>query len=83
MISRKASPSSEPTRPSVTFRSTRVPSRLLRLVPAPPLRLFHRPRLAGICKRLTRRKSSPEAFERAEPRSPTVYDWIVISALDR
>lgn len=24
-----------------------------------------------------------EAFERAEPRSPTVYDWIVISALDR
>uniref|UniRef100_A0A5B6ZI98 Putative auxin-repressed 12.protein isoform X2 n=1 Tax=Davidia involucrata TaxID=16924 RepID=A0A5B6ZI98_DAVIN len=38
----------------------------------------------GDFKRLTRRKSSrPEAFEHAEPRSPTVYDWIVISALDR
>ena len=33
-------------------------------------------------KRLTRKKKG-EAFERAEPRSPTVYDWIVISALDR
>ncbi|KAA8541599.1 hypothetical protein F0562_022751 [Nyssa sinensis] len=37
----------------------------------------------GDFKRLTRRKWSPEAVERAEPRSPTVYDWIVISALDR
>ena len=34
-------------------------------------------------KRLSRRKSMSEAFERAEPRSPTVYDWVVISALDR
>ncbi|KAK4778066.1 hypothetical protein SAY87_018253 [Trapa incisa] len=34
-------------------------------------------------KRLTRRKSAVEPSERAEPRSPTVYDWIVISALDR
>ncbi|PIA27574.1 hypothetical protein AQUCO_07600028v1 [Aquilegia coerulea] len=34
-------------------------------------------------KRLSRRKTISEAFERAEPRSPTVYDWVVISALDR
>ncbi len=34
-------------------------------------------------KRLSRRKSMSEAFGRAEPRSPTVYDWVVISALDR
>ncbi|KAF9614821.1 hypothetical protein IFM89_020744 [Coptis chinensis] len=33
-------------------------------------------------KRLSRRKTMSEAFERAEPRSPTVYDWVVISALD-
>ncbi|XP_031501092.1 dormancy-associated protein homolog 3-like isoform X1 [Nymphaea colorata] len=30
-----------------------------------------------------RRKFPTESFERAEPRSPTVYDWVVISALDR
>eukprot|EP00262_Sarcandra_glabra_P020852 TRINITY_DN848_c0_g3_i1.p1 TRINITY_DN848_c0_g3~~TRINITY_DN848_c0_g3_i1.p1 ORF type:complete len:123 (+),score=1.67 TRINITY_DN848_c0_g3_i1:137-505(+) len=36
----------------------------------------------GDAKRL-RRKSTSEAFERAKPRSPTVYDWVVISALDR
>ncbi|XP_022777238.1 dormancy-associated protein homolog 4-like [Durio zibethinus] len=33
--------------------------------------------------RFTRRKSSAEALESAEPTSPTVYDWIVMSALDR
>ncbi|KAK9099576.1 hypothetical protein Syun_026621 [Stephania yunnanensis] len=32
-------------------------------------------------KRLMRRKSMPA--QRAEPRNPTVYDWVVISALDR
>ncbi|XP_021823517.1 dormancy-associated protein homolog 4 isoform X1 [Prunus avium] len=34
-------------------------------------------------KKLTRRKSSADALERAEPRSPTGYDWMVIAALDR
>ncbi|XP_065869444.1 dormancy-associated protein homolog 4 [Euphorbia lathyris] len=34
-------------------------------------------------QRLTWRKTSAETLERAEPRTPTVYDWIVISALDR
>ncbi|XXG81584.1 hypothetical protein AAC387_Pa09g2180 [Persea americana] len=33
------------------------------------------------CLKGIRRKSEP--FEKAEPRSPTVYDWVVISALDR
>ncbi|XP_022724296.1 dormancy-associated protein homolog 4-like [Durio zibethinus] len=37
----------------------------------------------GDFRRCTRRKSSAEALESAESRSPTVYDWIVISALDR
>ncbi|XWS16123.1 hypothetical protein CRYUN_Cryun34aG0058600 [Craigia yunnanensis] len=37
----------------------------------------------GDFRRFTRRKSSAEAIESAEPGSPTVYDWIVISALDR
>lgn len=27
-------------------------------------------------KKLTRRKSSADALERAEPRSPTGYDWL-------
>ncbi|XP_077236458.1 dormancy/auxin associated family protein [Tasmannia lanceolata] len=36
----------------------------------------------GDLKRM-RRKSMVEGEERAEPRSPTVYDWVVISALDR
>ena len=30
-----------------------------------------------------RRKSSAEAFESGEPRSLTIYDWIVINTLDR
>ncbi|XP_058078981.1 dormancy-associated protein homolog 3-like [Magnolia sinica] len=30
-----------------------------------------------------RRKSTSEAYDRAEPRNPTVYDWVVIGALDR
>ncbi|XP_010261733.1 PREDICTED: dormancy-associated protein homolog 4 [Nelumbo nucifera] len=34
-------------------------------------------------RRLMRRKSTSEVLERAQPRSPTVYDWVVISALDR
>ncbi|KAB2610994.1 auxin-repressed 12.5 kDa protein-like [Pyrus ussuriensis x Pyrus communis] len=34
-------------------------------------------------KKLTRRKSSADALTRAEPRSPTGYDWMVITALDR
>ncbi|KAJ0074926.1 hypothetical protein Patl1_33780 [Pistacia atlantica] len=39
----------------------------------------------GDFKKFTRRKLSTVALERDpdEPRSPTVYDWIVISALDR
>ncbi|XP_021294360.1 dormancy-associated protein homolog 4 isoform X1 [Herrania umbratica] len=37
----------------------------------------------GDFRRFTRRKSSAEALESDESRSPTVYDWIVISALDR
>ncbi|KAI3871475.1 hypothetical protein MKW98_011530 [Papaver atlanticum] len=34
-------------------------------------------------KKLMRMKSTSAALERAEPRSPTVYDWVVISAIDR
>ncbi|KAL8122737.1 hypothetical protein AgCh_010932 [Apium graveolens] len=37
----------------------------------------------GELKKLTRRKSTPEALQRSQPRSPTGYDWIVLSALDR
>ncbi|THG19789.1 dormancy-associated protein homolog 4 [Camellia sinensis] len=38
----------------------------------------------GPFKRLTRRESTPDyPSERADPRNPTVYDWIVINALDR
>ncbi|PKI69631.1 dormancy-associated protein homolog 4 [Punica granatum] len=37
----------------------------------------------GDFKKFTRRKASTEPSECADPRSPTVYDWIVISALDR
>ncbi|KAF5743809.1 putative Dormancy/auxin associated family protein [Tripterygium wilfordii] len=33
-------------------------------------------------KRLMRRKSPAEALESAESRSPIIYDWIVMSALD-
>ncbi|XP_072980315.1 dormancy-associated protein homolog 4-like [Typha angustifolia] len=35
--------------------------------------------------RSLRRKQKPvaEGMETAEPRSPTVYDWVVISSLDR
>ncbi|XP_010033674.2 dormancy-associated protein homolog 3 [Eucalyptus grandis] len=33
-------------------------------------------------QKFTRRKSS-EALQKAEPRSPTAFDWILISALDR
>ncbi|KAI3830610.1 hypothetical protein MKX03_016442 [Papaver bracteatum] len=34
-------------------------------------------------KQLMRMKSTSAALERAEPRIPTVYDWMVISAIDR
>ncbi|KAI3914299.1 hypothetical protein MKW92_037377 [Papaver armeniacum] len=34
-------------------------------------------------KRSMRMKSTSAALERAEPRIPTVYDWMVISAIDR
>jgi len=34
-------------------------------------------------KKLTRRKSTTDAMQRAEPRSPTGYDWMVITAFDR
>ncbi|TYH70943.1 hypothetical protein ES332_D05G151800v1 [Gossypium tomentosum] len=37
----------------------------------------------GDFRRFTRRKSPAEALQSEEPRSPTVYDWIVMSALDR
>ncbi|KAI3933863.1 hypothetical protein MKX01_028189 [Papaver californicum] len=33
-------------------------------------------------KKLMRMKSTSAALERAEPRIPTVYDWVVISAID-
>ncbi|KAK3410673.1 hypothetical protein EUGRSUZ_J02610 [Eucalyptus grandis] len=36
----------------------------------------------GDFQKFTRRKSS-EALQKAEPRSPTAFDWILISALDR
>ncbi|KAF8011284.1 hypothetical protein BT93_J1788 [Corymbia citriodora subsp. variegata] len=36
----------------------------------------------GDFEKFTRRKST-EALQKAEPRSPTVFDWILISALDR
>ncbi|XP_048234586.1 dormancy-associated protein homolog 4 isoform X2 [Ricinus communis] len=38
---------------------------------------------SGELRKWTRRKSSADALQDSEPRSPTVYDWIVISALDR
>ncbi|XP_059639435.1 dormancy-associated protein homolog 4-like [Cornus florida] len=46
-----------------------------------PISPFSRttPRGRGYFKRLTRTKSSPEEFESAEPRSPTVYDWLFVS----
>jgi len=34
-------------------------------------------------KKLARRKSTAEAIQCEESRSPTGYDWIVLSALDR
>lgn len=34
-------------------------------------------------KRFTRKKQTLDAMEHAEATSPTVYDWIMISALDR
>ncbi|KAL8098801.1 dormancy-associated protein homolog 4-like [Apium graveolens] len=37
----------------------------------------------GEFKKLTRRKSTSEALQRPQPKSPTGYDWIVLSALDR
>ncbi|KAJ8756104.1 hypothetical protein K2173_024651 [Erythroxylum novogranatense] len=40
------------------------------------------PRL-GEFKRFTSRKPSPDASDSAESRSPTAYDWILMSALDR
>jgi len=36
-----------------------------------------------VINKFTRRKSSIGALEQPETRSPTAYDWIVISALDR
>ncbi|XP_059457650.1 dormancy-associated protein homolog 4 isoform X1 [Corylus avellana] len=36
-----------------------------------------------IMKKYTRRKSLVGALEQPESRSPTAFDWIVISALDR
>ncbi|KAL9460695.1 hypothetical protein AB3S75_003824 [Citrus x aurantiifolia] len=62
--------SGDPGSPSGSCSSPRTP-----LTPGTP---------PGDFKRFTRRKSLAQALEeRAEPRSPTVYDWIVISALDR
>lgn len=37
----------------------------------------------GDFKKLTRRKSNSAALQPGEPKSPTGYDWIVLSALDR
>ncbi|KAI5665353.1 hypothetical protein M9H77_15206 [Catharanthus roseus] len=37
----------------------------------------------GNLKKLTRRNSTSAALPKGEPRSPTGYDWIVLSALDR
>ncbi|KAH9665392.1 auxin-repressed protein [Citrus sinensis] len=62
--------SGDPGSPSGSCSSPRTP-----LTPGTP---------PGDFKRFTRRKPLAQALEeRAEPRSPTVYDWIVISALDR
>ncbi|KAJ7963332.1 putative Dormancy/auxin associated family protein [Quillaja saponaria] len=44
------------------------------LTPGTPIRNF---------KKFTRRKSSAEEFGRADSRSQAVYDWLVLSALDR
>ncbi|KAK4413732.1 Dormancy-associated protein4 [Sesamum alatum] len=38
---------------------------------------------AGNFKKLTRRKSTSAAVHSSESKSPTGYDWIVLSALDR
>ncbi|KAL3511583.1 hypothetical protein ACH5RR_024300 [Cinchona calisaya] len=37
----------------------------------------------GNFKKLTRRKSNSAALQHGEPKTPTGYDWIVLSALDR
>ncbi|KAH6781249.1 hypothetical protein C2S51_006542 [Perilla frutescens var. frutescens] len=37
----------------------------------------------GNFKKLTRRKSAAAALPNSLPKSPTGYDWIVLSALDR
>ncbi|KAK4383368.1 Dormancy-associated protein4 [Sesamum angolense] len=37
----------------------------------------------GNFKKLTRRKSTSAAVRNSESKSPTGYDWIVLSALDR
>ncbi|KAL2516491.1 Dormancy/auxin associated family protein [Forsythia ovata] len=37
----------------------------------------------GNFKKLTRRKSTSASMHHSDPKSPTGYDWIVLSALDR
>ncbi|XP_022844423.1 dormancy-associated protein homolog 4-like [Olea europaea var. sylvestris] len=37
----------------------------------------------GNFKKLTRRKSTSASVHQSDPKSPTGYDWIVLSALDR
>lgn len=39
------------------------------------LLLFSATTPRGELKKLTRRKSTPEALQRSQPRSPTGYDW--------
>ncbi|KAL1814306.1 hypothetical protein DCAR_0518440 [Daucus carota subsp. sativus] len=51
--------------------------------PATPGSPFSPTSPRGEIKKLTRRKSTPETLQRSRPRSPTGYDWIVLSALDR
>ncbi|KAM7471896.1 hypothetical protein LguiA_010079 [Lonicera macranthoides] len=41
------------------------------------------PSTPRVNKKLARRKSTAEAIQCDESRSPTGYDWIVLSALDR
>ncbi|KAL1811370.1 hypothetical protein DCAR_0623502 [Daucus carota subsp. sativus] len=63
------------------LRSDSVPSSPT--TPTTPGSPFSPTSPTGEFKKLTRRKSTSESLPRPPPKSPTGYDWIVLSALDR
>ncbi|XP_072987306.1 dormancy-associated protein homolog 4-like [Typha latifolia] len=76
--SSSSSPVSSPR--SVSGDSSSVPSSPASVPDSPLAHLTPREQWRSL-----RRKQKPvaEGMETAEPRSPTVYDWVVISSLDR